>query len=254
MSIRAILHLGKSGPIPLRDPVQATVPELQDAQLAAVYYGQRMGGDFYDFIRVSPDRILFGLLDVAGRLEQNRGIVNAAQATFRELGAKLFAKEDVNEAEAMIEICLQLNRTILQAAEGVHSCPAFAGCYQEGLGTICYFNAGHTPGLLRDKTGVTELPATGLPLGLFSHSTCDANIVALEPGAALLLVSRGVVEAKCDGEEFGLQKIKENFQTTTAVGAKELCLSVVDKTQQFMCRPPTHEDVTALALTRNPEA
>jgi hypothetical protein len=30
---------------------------------------------------------------------------------------------------------------------------------------------GHTPGLLRDHTGITPLEATGLPLGFFSHMT-----------------------------------------------------------------------------------
>src|ERR1035438_5006970 len=59
----------------------------------------------------------------------------------------------------------------IRAAAGVRSCSAFLGCYNEELGTICYANAGHTPGLLRDPSGITELPATGLPLGLFSAST-----------------------------------------------------------------------------------
>jgi len=233
-----------------RDPVEAQVPELEDANIAAVYYGQRMGGDLYDFIRVGPTRVLFGLLDVAGRVEENREIVAAAQATFRSTGAERFAEDDVNPAEAMIEVCLQVNRTILKAAGRTCSCPAFAGCYDESLGTVVYFNAGHTPGLVRDNAGVSELPATGLPLGLFSHTTCDASTVFLSQGAALLLVSRGIVEAKCGNEELGLDSVKKGFRETTAANSKELCLSVLDRVKQFMCVPPTHNDVTALALFR----
>jgi serine phosphatase RsbU (regulator of sigma subunit) len=230
--------------------VHSEVPRLRDANIAALYYSQRMGGDFHDFLRVSPNRVLFGLLDVAGRLEENHEIVAAAQTTLRTVGTQLFADEDANPAEAMIELCLQLNRTILKAAGKVHSCPAFAGCYDESLGTVVYFNAGHTPGLVRDPGGVSELPATGLPLGLFSHTTCDASTVFLQPGAAMLLVSRGVVEAKCGGEELGLESIKKGFHETTAADSKELCLSVLDHVQRFMCAPPTHNDVTTLALFR----
>lgn len=248
MALRALFS-GKPDP-PVRDPVQAQVPKLRDADLAAIYYGPRMGGDLYDFMRVNPDRVLFGLLDVAGRVEENRNIVSAAQTTFRKRGAELFAKDDVNEAEAMIELCLELNRTILNSADGVRPCPAFAGCYREGLGTVCYFNAGHTPGLLRDQTGVTELPATGLPLGLFSHTVCEANIVALPPGAALLLVSRGVAEAKCDGTEFGLERVKEYFLRNKTQNANELCHTLLTQMQQFTCAPPRDDDVTALALVR----
>jgi len=138
----------------------------------------------------------------------------------------------------------------MAAEGGVRSCPAFAGCYNEDLGTICYFNAGHTPGLLRDGTGITELGATGLPLGLFSHATCEAPLVALPPGGALLLVSRGLLEGRRRREEFGLERVKSCLQQAPIRTAKEICSAAIDGVQQFMRKPPIHNDVTALALIR----
>jgi serine phosphatase RsbU (regulator of sigma subunit) len=249
--MRALFHLEEPLPAPVQDPVHSNIPELHGAELASVYYGRRMAGDFYDFIRVSPSRVLFGLLDVAGGLEDTRVVVSAAQRTFRTVGTELFARKDINEADAMMELCLQLNEAILKAADGVRSCPAFAGCYDENLGIICYFNAGHTPGLARDRNGISELPATGLPLGLFSHMTSNASMVALQPGAVLLVASRGIVEGKCKAEEFGLERVKKVLQQSQASGAKEICVAVLDQVQQFMCAAPTHNDVTALALARN---
>jgi len=231
-------------------PVQAPVPELRDAQLAAIYHGRRICGDFYDFLRVSPTRVLFALLDVAGRLDQNREIVFAAQETFRAAGAELLGNDDSNEAEAMVEICLRLNRTILKTSGSVCSSPAFAGCYNETLRTVCYFNAGHTPGMMRDRQGTIELPATSLPLGLFSHSTSDAPYVALAPGSALLVVSRGITEARRKGEEFGMNRVKESLERDQKESAREICTHLVATVQEFMRRPPEHNDVTALALTQ----
>jgi phosphoserine phosphatase RsbU/P len=247
--MRFLFNHEKSRSAP-QEPVQAEVPDLQRAQLAAAYYGERQGGDLHDFVRVTPNRVIFGLLDMAGRLEENRGIVSAAQHTFRTRSPELFSAEDVNEADAMAELCLELNRAIMAAEGGIRSCPAFAGCYNEDLGTVCYFNAGHTPGLLRDLTGITELAATGLPLGLFSHATCEAPLVVLSPGAALLLVSRGLLEGKRKHEEFGLERVKAGLQERTKENAKELCATVIDGVQQFMQKPPVHNDVTALALVR----
>ena len=249
--MRALFQFEKSRPTTIHDPVHTDIPELRGAELASVYHGHRMAGDFYDFFRVAPDRVLFGLLDAAGGLEDTRSILSAAQRTFRAAGTELFARRDLNEADKMMELCLQLNQAILKAADGVHSCPAFAGCYDESLGIVCYFNAGHTPGLTRDQKGITELPATGLPLGLFSHMTSDAPMVALEPGAVLLLASRGIVEGKFKSEEFGLHRVKHTLQQSTAANAKDLCVSVLDHMQQFMRKAPTHNDVTALALARN---
>jgi serine phosphatase RsbU (regulator of sigma subunit) len=232
------------------EPLLAPAPELRRAELAAAYYGERTGGDLHDFVRVSPTRVLFGLLDMAGQREDNQAIVAAAQQTFRTRSAELFADEEVNEADAMAELCLELNRTIMAAEGGVRSCPAFTGCYNEDLGTVCYFNAGHTPGLLRDATGITELHATGLPLGLFSHATCDAPLVGLPPGGALLLVSRGLLEGRRRREEFGLERVKSTLQQAGNESAKELCATAIEDVQQFMRKPPVHNDVTALALVR----
>lgn len=246
--MRFLFNHGKSSAP--QEPVQAEVPELYSAQLAAAYYGERRGGDLHDFVRVTPNRVLFGLLDMAGRREENSAVVSAAQQTFRTRSPELFWADDVNEADAMAELCLELNRAILSAEGGIRSCPAFAGCYNEDLGTICYFNAGHTPGLLRDMTGITELAATGLPLGLFSHATCEAPLVALPPGAALLLVSRGLLEGRRKREEFGLERVKAGLQQATNETAKGLCATMIEDVQQFMRKPPVHNDVTALALVR----
>ncbi len=226
------------------------VPRIAGADVAAVYHGERRGGDFYDFIRVAPHLVLFGLLDVAGRHRENQSIVAAAQRTFREAGSKLFSRDDINESDSMIELSLEINRSIMDAAQGVRSCPAFVGCYNETIGTVCYSNAGHTPALLRDHTGITQLPATGLPFGLFSHVTHDAPTAALEPGAVLLLVSRGITESKCGRNEYGLERVEASLKNATGNNAEQVCGEILADVEQFMCKRPIHNDVTALALLR----
>jgi serine phosphatase RsbU (regulator of sigma subunit) len=242
-------------PPPALEPVAGEFPKMEGAEIAATTYGQRVGGDFYDSLRVSPERVLFGLLDVAGRRQSNQQILSAAQNIFRTLGAELFAPPDINEAEAMTTLCLRLNRGIMEAAAGVHSCPAFVGCYHERFGTLCYTNAGHTPGLLRDHAGIAELASTGLPLGLFSHATADAPTVALEKGAVLLLVSRGVVEGKCkeakvDDLEYGLERVKERLQANPSQSAQALSASVLNAVGEFTCEPLVPDDMTALCFVR----
>src|ERR1700756_624914 len=231
------------------EPVNAQFPGLRGAEIAAVFAGNRRGGDFYDSFRVNAERILFGLLDVAGPRGDNLNIFSTAQRIFRDSGAELLGPREANETDALIELCLRLNRAILEAAGRAHSCPAFVGCYNEDLGTVCYFNTGHTPGLVRHSTDISVLGATGLPLGLFSHTTTDARIVALETGAALVLVSKGVVEVSRKAEEFGLNRVEEVLQAHRAVGAQDLCTCVLKAAQHFSTSR-VHDDLTALALIR----
>ncbi len=249
--------------VSLADPLHCDAPMLRHAEIAAVYSGQRVAGDFYEFLRVGPSRMLFVLLDIAGLRADTREILIAMQKTFRTLAPELLSGEDFNETTAMIELCNEMNLTILRG--GLRSCPAFIGCYNEDLGTVCYANAGHTPGLLRDNMGITPLEATGLPLGLFSHTMQGAASCHLMPGSALLVVSRGIVEAdyvhasNLDADhqaleyaaEFGLDGVKQSFQHATALSASELCMTILQAARKFTPTTPTHNDLTTLALVRN---
>ena len=240
-------------PAPI-EPVPTVFPKIAGVDLAAVFVGNRVAGDFYDSIRASPERVLIGLLDVAGRRDENRHILTSAQQIFRTVGAELFAHADINESDAMTELCLRINRGLLEICCGPRSCPAFIACYHEKFGTLCYTNAGHTSALLRDGSGISELRSTGLPLGLFSHAISDAPIVALEKCASLLLVSRGVVdsEGRANGssEAFGLDRVKEVFQNAPSTSAQALCTSVLNSVAEFTANAPASDDRTALAFLR----
>ena len=252
--MRSLFHSSIPDDPPAVEPVPTIFPKIEGADIAAVFVGQRVAGDFYDSVRVSPERILFGLLDVAGRRQNNRDVLTAAQGIFRNFGTELFSRRDINESDAMTELSLRINRAIIESSTGVRSCPAFLACYHEKFGTLCYANAGHTPGLLRDENGISDLGSGGLPLGLFSHATSEAPTVGMEKGAALLLVSRGVVE--CEGhaghsaEEFGMDRVKALFRVAPEITAQALCSSILTSVGEFGGESPICDDRTALALVR----
>src|ERR1051326_699109 len=252
--MRSLFRSRDLGPAVIIEPAPTVFPLIQGADIAAVFAGQRVAGDFYDSIRVSPQPVLIFLLDSAGRREDNRHLLTAAQQIFRNAGCELFSRPDINESDAMTELNHLLNRGLIDASRGVRSCPAFIACYHEVFGTLCYTNAGHIPGLLRDGTGISELASTGLPLGLFSHATADARIVALEKGAALLLVSRGLIacEGRTNGssDEFSLDRVKDLFQNAPANRAEALCSSILNSVNYFGGTVPLCDDRTALSLTR----
>jgi serine phosphatase RsbU (regulator of sigma subunit) len=219
--------------------------------MAAVYHGQRLAGDFYEFRRVSSSRVLFALMDVAGRRADTREVLIAVQGVFAELAVQLFSQERVNEAEGMSALCHEINCTILQCSRGVRSCPAFISCYNEDLATLCYANAGHTPAVLIDGNGIRTLEATGLPLGLFSHTVHSSSTCALLPGAALLIVSRGLFETGGNGAEFGLEGVLRASEGVMPCAASKLCTTILQNARAFAADSLVHNDLTALALVRS---
>ena len=220
----------------LRKPQHVDPPEMPSAEVAALYRAARTGGDFFDFA-LAGSRLLILLLDIAGERDEALDIAAAAQDAFRG-GADLLLAEDVNQAVALTQLVLDINRAILQAAGGVRCAPAFLGCYNQSLGTLFYINAGHTPALLRENGEVAALEASGLPLGLFSHAVHESQMSVLAAGAALLLVSRGLVEARSGAEEFGLERVKQVLRKTAMTGAEPLCREVLNQLKAFVESAP----------------
>ena len=238
----------------LRRPQPTLVPELENSSISAQYRAARVGGDFYDFLLTESGRLLFLLLDVAGKREQALDIAAAVQDGMRARAVYLFRDHDVNEADALPALLIELNRLIIHAAGGVRCAPAFLGCYTEEFGTLAYINAGHTPALLKDQDGVRRLEANGFPLGLFSHATHDALITAIPPGAALLLVSRGLVESKAGSKEYGIERLAACVSKLPFDDAQHLCNQVLSAVKTFTESSWRHKesenDVTTLALVR----
>lgn len=218
----------------LRKPAPAKFPELPSLRVGALYRGARVGGDFFDFIQVGSSRLLVLLLDIAGKREEALHIAAAVQDVFHG-SADIFYNEDVNEPVALISVLLDINRAIMEAAGGVRCAPAFLSCYNEVLGTCCYVNAGHTSALLKyDDGNIATFDAGGLPLGLFSHATHDAQMCVMGQGSALVLVSRGLVEAKAHKEEFGLERVKQALKDAPAQDANALCQLVLERVREFL--------------------
>jgi serine phosphatase RsbU (regulator of sigma subunit) len=248
-----------------RQPISTVLPTLETAELAAKYRGARIGGDFYDFIQVGGSKLLFVMLDIAGKRETALHSAAIAQETFRKRGAEMFGVAHSEDSASVTKLLLEMNRAIIGAAAGgVCHAPAFLGCYDEDTGILSYINAGHTPGVMKDSHGTLLLEANGLPLGLFSHATHDAQFCALGPGASLALVSKGFVEVRHGKEEFGIEGVRKLMEKTSYSSAEELCRILHESALAHEKRPgffgPTlsfaglgsqePNDITAVTLMR----
>jgi hypothetical protein len=225
-----------------------------------VYSGQRVAGDFYEFLRVGPSRMLFVLLDIAGLRADTREILIAVQKTFRILAPELLSGEDFNETTTMIELCNEMNLTICVAVFAVvrHSSVAIPKIWGR--------SAMPMRDIRRGCFAITRGSRRSRPPGCLlacSRTRCRARLaVTLCP--ALLVVSRGIVEAdyihagNLDADhqapeyaaEFGLDGVKQSFQHATALKASELCLTILQAARKFTPSTPTHNDLTTLVLVR----
>jgi len=241
--------LRREVPKDLKQPQPVCYPAMEDAQFAARYLAARIGGDFFDVVTIG-DRLVFLLVDIAGKREAALNVAANVQIIFRDATQDLFRDEDLNEADAVTQLALAINRGIIEITGNAHYSTGFFGCYRQSMGTLTYISAGNPPGLLRDSGGVTELAGQGLPLGLFMHATHDAQHVVLEPGAVLLLYSRGIMEARNRRQEFGMERVRKMLVQSHAGDANDLCNELLSTVQAHTKGSRIDNDLTTIALRR----
>src|SRR5256714_14879462 len=163
------------------------VPELPGWQISSYYQPAReVGGDFYDFLFFEDGRMGIVIGDVT-----DKGVPAAlVMATTRSI------------LRSTAHASISPGKVLEQANDLLHpDIPPkmFVTCLYAILdpvtGHLEYANAGHDLPHWRHNGKVTELRATGIPLGLMPEMFYEEKEVTLGAGDSVLFYSDGLVEA-----------------------------------------------------------
>jgi serine phosphatase RsbU (regulator of sigma subunit) len=239
-----------------RVPRPAELGQTDGVDLHAHYHADRIGGDFFDVVRVGT-RAVFLLSDIAGKRPQTDTLSAAMQEAFRVQAVELFGALDANIMEGTEMLVQALNHALIDAArDGVRFAPTLVGCFDTQLGVLAYINAGGQTALLHDSDGTRLLPNPTPPLGLTTHLTYEASIQAFEPGARLLVVTKGVTHTVHGKVAFGEAGVTEVLRRSQGEPASTMCQAVLDaahgfaKRRRFAFGREERDDMTALAVVR----
>jgi serine phosphatase RsbU (regulator of sigma subunit)/anti-sigma regulatory factor (Ser/Thr protein kinase) len=163
------------------------LPALPGWHVAAYYQPARaVGGDFYDFLHLPDGRLGVVVGDVTDKgvpaalvMATTRSFLRAAALNGGSPGQVL---EWVNE-KLVPDIPPKMFVTCLYAI------------LEPDSGRLVFANAGHDLPYRRGESGVEELRATGMPLGLMPGMSYEEKEAVLTPGDSILLYSDGLVEA-----------------------------------------------------------
>jgi sigma-B regulation protein RsbU (phosphoserine phosphatase) len=98
---------------------------------------------------------------------------------------------------------------------------------------------------------VTELGATGVPLGLFCEGVYPTQNAEMACGDTLFLYTDGVSEARSASEvEYGAERLKELVASSTGKSAQALVAACIDDLDGFRVGAPLLDDLTVMAIRR----
>jgi serine phosphatase RsbU (regulator of sigma subunit) len=219
------------------------VPAWSGWQFTPYYKPARMvGGDFYDFLALDDGRLGVFIGDVAGKgvpaalvMATTRTLLRSAGHAGAAPGQVLAAANDLLTADIPPGMFVTCFYALLHPASG----------------QMRYANAGHELPYRCRGAQVSEVRATGMPLGIMPGSVYEEFELTFMPGDCVLFHSDGLVEAHDPGRQmFGLPRLVALLQTHPQPGAIiELLLAELGR---FTAGGEQEDDLTLLTVQRLP--
>ncbi|MEW6733700.1 MAG: SpoIIE family protein phosphatase [Acidobacteriota bacterium] len=204
---------------------------------------KEVGGDYFDFIKVSENRLGVVIADVSGKGVPAALIMASFRASLR--------------AQICNECSLERNFNLLNRL--LHDSTAadqfVTACYLD-LRYDCYgftyLNAGHNPILLVRPDNSYELFNEGnIALGLFPDRYYSGYRHTVAPGDTLLLYTDGITETLRGSEEFGVERLATTVIKYRQLPARELISAVYDEACNFAEHAQLEDDCTIVAIKVN---
>jgi serine phosphatase RsbU (regulator of sigma subunit) len=222
-----------------------SIPGYSLAFRSATCY--EVGGDYLDIVAQPDGSLLMVVADVAGKGMASAIVSVSFRSAFRAMAAG---------GPPLDELAARMNQH--HWAEGEEArrryvTAIFLKLHPEAC-EIEVVNAGHNPGFLVEPgSKPREFEAAGTPLGLLPGMVYTSERCGFTPGARLLFYTDGLTEVFKGDEEFGPERLLEEFSKCPSHKADDILDALWAATEEFAEAGPQSDDMTALALCRKME-
>ena len=203
-----------------------------------------VGGDYYDFIRLSDHTFGIAIGDVCGK-----GIPAALlMATLRA-----YLRSQATSATPPVDIMATLNRHLHESFAANRFATFFYAVYDSSTRMLTYSNAGHNPPFIFRKRGsdpeILRLNPCGPVLGFMLESSYAEQSVILEPGDLVVGFTDGISEAMNDAdEEWGEEGLMELIRVNRKLSARELIDQIMGEADVFTAGRSQYDDMTLITV------
>jgi serine phosphatase RsbU (regulator of sigma subunit) len=220
-----------------------SVPALEGLELGDAYESSArvdVGGDIYDFMELGDGRLAVALGDVTGH-----GIEAAADMAMAKFVFRSLAREHPEPADF-----LQYANDVVVGEIAPGKFITMIYLVIDGEGRIAVAAAGHPmPRIVTVGGTVRPLDAEGLVLGIDPGQSYDEVRTTIDVGEAVVLYTDGVLEARREGELYGVERLDELLASRHHLPAGQLARAVLDDCRSF-ARGELADDCAVVVVRR----
>lgn len=202
-----------------------------------------IGGDYFDFVPIDPDRLGIVVADVSGK-----GI--SASLLMASLRAALLA--EVRPDYDLGRMAASLSDFVFKSSGPQSFVTFFFAELDRRTAQVRYVNAGHTPPFIMGRDGhARPLESSGFPLGMFAGSAYETRTSPLAAGELAVLFTDGVIEGRNEqGEDYSDERLRAFVRERRGLSAAEICREVLADVHGFACGTQPCDDITLVVLKR----
>lgn len=219
------------------------LPHLNGYEFGALMVPARaVGGDFYDIILLSPNKVGIVVGDVA-----DKGVPSAIFMAQTHALIYAMAKRSATPAEVLLEV----NQLLTKIGESSLFVTVLYGVLDNRTNTFSYARAGHELPIMVSPNGEVQLAPynQGQLLGILDDPILDEQLLDISPGGMMLLYTDGAIDARhSNGESFGLERLTEEVAALGDGSAQEWCDRLWQLIENFQSQTSQEDDVTLLAV------
>jgi len=203
-----------------------------------------LGGDCYDFLPLSNNRLALAVGDASGKSLAASLMISSVQSSLRT--AASFAG---NEPGAILRA---VNSQVHASSLANRYATLFYGVFDGTTRTLRYVNAGHNPPMvIRQDGSMIRLQAGGVPVGIFPGWSYEEGLVQLRAGDLIIAYTDGVTEAVNPvGEEWGVEGLRRAVDESAGQSTDDMVCAIFTAMDEFSQGRQT-DDATVMVARVN---
>jgi sigma-B regulation protein RsbU (phosphoserine phosphatase) len=217
-------------------------PVTEGISFAGYYKShQKVGGDYYDIVKVNEKEWVFCIADVSGKGISAAILMSNFQANLRAV------LQYQNNLKDVVSI---LNQKVNESAKGERFITFFIGIYNTQNKELQYINCGHNPPVLKQNDSLQILQKGTVGLGMLDDLPfLNEEKITLAADSCLLAYTDGLTEVENENnEEFGENRVFDLLQNNNFAQPQLLINLLNFKLEQFKNNQPMIDDIAMLSV------
>jgi sigma-B regulation protein RsbU (phosphoserine phosphatase) len=234
-------------------------PQMRGLELLGVCNAARtVSGDYFDFVKLSEERLALAIGDVAGKGISGALLMASIQSMLRSqlsmAGAGTAPEGAPGDSAWRFStsgLVSRLNAQLYENTAPEKFSTFFFGAYDDRRALLTYTNAGHLPPVLIHEGEPSRLDVNGMIVGAFPFAKYEQSEVALEAGDVMVAFTDGVTEPENEfAEEFGEERLIEMLVRNWRRTPREIIGEVMRAVGDWTGKAELQDDMTMVVARR----